>query len=44
MIPKVYIQDHIYIFNSYICIFDWGKMENRKKIRFEWACPRKLYM
>ena len=29
MIPKFPIQVHIYIyiFNSYICIFDWGKME-----------------
>ena len=27
MIPKFPIQDHIYIFNSYICTFDWGKLE-----------------
>ena len=43
-IPKFPIQVHIYIFNSYIYVSLIGEKWKSKKIRFECACTRKLYM
>ena len=31
-IPKLTIQDHIYIPYSYICMLDWSKLEKRKDL------------